>query len=674
MTVRPYFQLWHGFLAICVASLLALAATPSLAEDAAAAEPAVAEESAASEGAPADDDAASEDEAAPDEDESEEENAEDAGTESDTAEQEKSEEAKEKKDGEKKKSAKPEKIRYARFHLAGELPESPGGAGPFEQLRTNLRKLIVRLDDAATDDEIDGVVLYLREVQIGRGNINELREAISRIRAQDKRVVAQLEVATASTYLIASACDEIVMPESGFLLLPGVRAEPLFFKGMLAKIGVKADFVHIGEAKGAAEPYTRRKWSEPVKENITSLIDDVYEHMVDTIAMDRPMSRQTVVQAIDRGLLTAGQALEMQLVDRLAYAGALRGALEERHDAARVVFVENYGKEKIDTDFSGPTGFFKLMGFMASGGKKRGPRGQKVAIVYANGPIMTGESEVDPFGDSDSVGSTTIVEALDDAARDKRTAAIVLRVNSPGGSAVASDLIWQKIRSIEKPVVASMGNVAASGGYYISMGCDHVLAEPTTVTGSIGVVGGKMAISGMLDKIGVTSDLIARGANSGMFSAMDKFSDSERDALLALMNDTYDQFVAKAAEGRGVSESRIRELGGGKVYTGRQAADLRLIDGLGDLHDAVQEAKRLAGIDADDEVRIETYPEAADFFESLFGDNEAEREVRAGMRHVLSLGGAAPELSDAVERAGWLRRLFAVEPVVLLTPVEVRIE
>ena len=573
-----------------------------------------------------------------------------------------------------KETPKKEKVRYARFALAGSLPESPGGSGPFDKLRTNLRKLIVRFDDAANDDDIDGIVLALREVQVGRGNLNELRAAIARFRESGKPVIAQLEIATAASYLVATACDEIVMPESGFLLLPGVRAEPLCYKGMLAKIGVKADFVHLGEAKGAAAPYPRRKWSEPVKRNITAMIDDVYEQMVDTIAMDRPMTRGAVVEAIDAGLLTATQAVEMRLIARLAYADELRGELTDRHDAARVVFVENYGKEKVDTDFSGPAGFFKLMGFMASGGKKRGPRGQKVAIVYANGPIMTGESEVDPFGDSDSVGSTTIVKALNDAARDKRTAAIVLRVNSPGGSAVASDLIWQKIRSIDKPVVASMGNVAASGGYYISMGCDHVIAEPSTITGSIGVVGGKMAVRGMLDKIGVTSDLIARGQNSGMFSTLEKFSKSERAALVALMEDTYGQFVAKAAAGRGMSEERVRELGGGKVYTGRQAADLRLIDGLGDLHDAVQEAKRLAGIDADDEVRIDTYPEATDFFASLFGDNEAEREVRAGVRHVRSLGGIAPELAEAADRAGWMRRLFAVEPVALLTPVELRIE
>ena len=568
----------------------------------------------------------------------------------------------------------PTKARYAEFVLTGTLPESPGGSGPFADLNVDLRKQISRIDRAADDKKIQGLVLRLRDFNIGRGGREELRQAIKRFRSAGKPAVAELEVAAGAGYLIAAACDEIVMPESGFLILPGVRAEPLFFKGMLAKIGVKADFLHVGEAKGAAEPFTRRRWSEPVRENITSLIDDLYDQMVDTITEDRPMRRERVVEAIDRGLLTAGVAKEFGLIDRLAYPGALRETLAERHEVDRVVYVRNYGQKEVDTDFSGPAGFFKLLGMMAGGGKKGSRAGQKVAIVYAVGPIMTGESEVDPFGETTSVGSTTIVEALDLAAKDKRTAAIVLRVVSPGGSALASDLIWKKICSIEKPVVVSMGDVAASGGYYISMGADRIYAEPTTVTGSIGVVSGKMALKGMFSKLGISSDLVARGENSGMFSAMRKFSPSERDAMIAMMDDCYEQFTAKAAEGRGVSQDRIKELGGGKVYTGRQAEQLGLVDELGDLKAAIDGAKQLAGIEAQEEVRIQTYPEAVDFFESIFGNTDAEKEVRVSLGEVLSLGGAAPELEEAIRAAATVRRVFAREPVALLMPFALRIE
>ncbi len=578
----------------------------------------------------------------------------------------------------KQKPKKPTKVRYAEFRLKGSLPESPGGSGPFSDLSIDLRKMIARIDRAAEDDSIGGLLLRLREADFGRGQQHELREAIKRFRATGKRAVAELEIVTGGGYLIAVACDEIVMPESGFMLLTGVRAEPLFYKGLLAKIGVKADIVHVGDAKGAAEPFTRRRWSKPVKENITSLIDDLYQQMIETIAMERPMTRAAAIEAIDRGLLTATQAKEAGLVDRIAYSQTLRKQLAQQHKVDRAVYVRNYGQKEVDTDFSGPTGFFKLLGLMAGGGKKRGPRGDKIAIVYAVGPIVTGESEVDPFGESNSIGSTTLIEALEKAASDKRTVAIVLRVNSPGGSAVASDLIWNKIEEIDIPVVASMGDVAASGGYYISMGADRVYAEPTTVTGSIGVVGGKMAIRGLLDKMGITSDLVSRGKNSGLFSPLRKFTDSEREVLLSMMEDTYDQFTAKAAAGRGLTQERIQELGGGRVYTGRQAKRLGLIDELGDLRAAIAGAKELAGLDPDDKVKIDTYPEAVDFFESLFGDTEAEKEVRsqikAALHHNLSLGGAMPELSDALQRLAWLRKVFSHEPVAVLMPFELKVE
>ena len=568
----------------------------------------------------------------------------------------------------------PTKVRYAEFILSGTLPESPGGSGPFADINIDLRKQIARIDRAAEDDKIEGLVLRLRDFGIGRGGREELRHAIKRFRETGKRAVAELEVASGASYLIAAACDEIVMPESGFMIIAGVRAEPLFFKGMLAKIGVKPDFLHVGEAKGAAEPFTRRRWSEPVRENITSLIDDLYDQMVDTITADRPMTRERVVEAIDRGLLTAGEAKEFGLVDRLAYPGSLRGELAERHEADKLVYVRNYGQKEVDTDFSGPAGFFKLLGMMAGGGKPGARAGKRIAVVYAVGPIMTGKSEVDPFGETTSVGSTTVVEALDKAAKDKRTAAIVLRVTSPGGSAVASDLIWNKVCSIEKPVVVSMGDVAASGGYYISMGADRIYAEPTTVTGSIGVVSGKFALKGMFSKMGISSDLVTRGENSGLFSAMKRFTPSERDALVDLMDDCYDQFTAKAAQGRGMTQDRIKELGGGKVYTGRQAERLGLVDELGDLNAAVEGAKRLAGLDADEEVRIRTYPEAVDFFKSIFGDADAEKEVRVDLGDVLSMGGAAPEIEEAVRAAATLRRVFAHEPVALLMPYAISIE
>ncbi len=570
---------------------------------------------------------------------------------------------------------KSKKVRLAKITLSGDYPETPGGSGPFAELGNDLKKLLGRIEKAKNDDTIEGMILTFEDVQIGRGKLNELRSALADFRKAGKRVVAEMESADTQSYLIACACDEIVMPESGVVMLPGLRAEPMFYKGMLSKIGVQADFIHIGEAKGFGEEYTRKQWSEPVKENITALLDDLYQQMIETIALDRPMTEAQVKEAIDAALITADKAKEMGLIDRVAYPHELREALAERYDAAgkgdRLVYVENYGQKEVDTDFSGPTGIFKLMQlFAGDSSSKAKSKVKKIAVVYAVGPIMPGESEEDLFGGSATMGSATIVKALDEADKDDTVVAIVLRVDSPGGSALASDLMWSKIQSIDKPVIASMGDVAASGGYYISMGCDAVLAEPGTVTGSIGVVGGKMALGGLFKKIGITTDLISRGANSGLLAATRPWNDSERAAITGMMEECYDQFTAKAAEGRHMKQARVKELGGGKVYTGRQAKKLGLVDKLGTLEDAIAEAKKRAGLAADAEVKIESLPEAPDFFEALFKSSKPEKEVRLSV----DLSFLPPEIERAVRSAGSMRRIFEGKPAAFVMPFDVVVD
>jgi protease-4 len=245
---------------------------------------------------------------------------------------------------------------------------------------------------------------------------------------------------------------------------------------------------------------------------------------------------------------------------------------------------------------------------------------------------------------------------------------IVLRVDSPGGSAIASDLIWHETQSIEKPIVASMGDVAASGGYYISMGADKIIASPGTVTGSIGVVGGKMAMRGLFDKIGITTETIERGKNSGLFSSSGKFSESQRAVVKNMMEDIYGQFTEKAAKGRNMPLDKLKKLAGGRVYTGRQAKELGLIDELGTLNDAIAEAKKLAGLEKDADVKIEVLPEPTNFFETLFGDMDAEKEVRLGQ----GLENISPELMEVARRVHYLRTIFK-QPAALVMPFELEI-
>ncbi|MGI9457860.1 MAG: signal peptide peptidase SppA [Aeoliella sp.] len=583
----------------------------------------------------------------------------------------KAEPAAENKEKEKESQKVAEKLTKARLALvvlSQSMPESPGVMGPFGDMQLDLRSTIGRLEKAAEDDTIDGLVLQIRNPTIGRGKVHELRAAITRFRTGGKKVYAQLEMAMPGDYLIASACDEIVMPESGMVLLPGLRMEAMFYKGLLDKVGIRADFIHMGDAKGAAEPMTRRKFSKPVRENLSAMVDDLYEQMVETVAFDRPITRAQATAAIDEGLMTAKRAKELGLVDRLAYATDLRNSLGETYDADKLVYVENYGKKEVDTDFSGPAGLLKLLKLMSGGSSSSRSSGKKIAVVYAVGPITTGKSSQGLFGGA-SLGSTTIVKALREAADDDDVSAIVLRINSPGGSAIASDLMWSQIEAIDKPIVASMGDVAASGGYYIAMGADKIIAEPTTITGSIGVVGGKMAMQGLYDKLGITIDTISRGKNSGLFSGTKKFSPNEREAMVAMMEDTYDQFTSKAAAGRKMPVDQLKKLAGGRVYSGRQAKANGLVDELGTLHDAIAAAKKMAGIDADEKVKIKTLPKPVDFFDALFGDTDAEKEVAVR----LDLSVVSPELKAIARRASMLQRVFR-EPVVLMMPFELEIK
>jgi protease-4 len=512
------------------------------------------------------------------------------------------------------------------------------------------------------------MVLDIQNPDIGRGKIEELRGAISRFRATGKKVYAMLDSGMPSDYLVACACDEIVMPESGELFLPGVHAEAMFYKGLMAKIGIEADFIHIGAFKGAAEPYTREGFSEPVRENMNAIVDGIYDEMVATIVKNRPLSIAQAKAAIDTGMISARKAKELGLIDRTAYPDELRKELADTYDATSLVLVKNYGKKEVDTDFSGPMGLVKLMQVMMGGGASSAEsRGKKIAIIYAVGPIMTGKSQSDLFGDS-TMGSTTIIEALRSANEDKQVAAIVLRVDSPGGSALASDLIWHETQVIKKPIVASMGDVAGSGGYYISMGADKIIAAPGTITGSIGVVGGKMALNGLYNKLGITTETIERGKNSGLLASSGKFTDTQREVIKKSMEDIYGEFTEKAAQGRKMPVEKLRELAGGRIYTGQQAKENGLIDELGTLHDAVVEAKKLAGLDADTEVKIEVLPEPANFFESLFGDLEAERETRIGA----AVEQLSPELGAIARKAARLRKAFD-RPAALVMPFELEI-
>jgi protease-4 len=526
-----------------------------------------------------------------------------------------------------------------------------------------LAKIIQRLDEAAADKSIAAVWLRIEDLATGRAKIQELRAAVARVRKAGKPVYAELTSADTGQYLLATSCDQIFMPSSGMLLVPGVRAEVTFYKNLLDKVGLKFDALQMGKYKGAVEPMTRATMSGPLRESMESLVDDAYEDIVASVAKDRGMKEYQVKTLIDQGLFTATMAQKAGLIDEVLYADQFEDSLRKRLKADQVEVVTNYKKKQIDTDFSGIGGLMKLMELL-SGGKPAEKTSTKprIAVVYAVGPIVEGKSNSDMFGES-SMGSRTMIEALQKAANDPKVAAIVLRIDSPGGSATASDLIWREIVRGKKPVVASMGDVAASGGYYIAMSTRKIFAEPCTITGSIGVIGGKLVTQGLYDKLGLNTEVICRGKNSGSLSSSQPFTPDERKAWTAMLEETYHEFVGKAAKGRKMDFTRLEKMAQGRVYSGRTAKKLGLVDELGTLEDAIVEAKKAGGLKADAEVELLVLPHAKTMFEQLFGDPSVASDVESAM----------PELFKTVRQTRLWRQLFG-EKVLLWMPYSVKLQ
>lgn len=567
---------------------------------------------------------------------------------------------------EKPASAAPaKKAKVVRFVLRGSYPESLGPAGLFAEKHQSLSTVIQRMARTEQDAAVAAVLLQIEDLQIGSGKVHEIRAAIGRLRKAGKPVYAEISGADRSEYLVASACDEIALAPCGGLLLPGVRAEVTFYKGLLDKLGLQFDLLQMGKYKGAGEPLTRTSLSPALRESLEKLIDDSYEDMLALIAKDRKLEPAKVKELVDRGVFTADAACKSRLVDRLAYPDQLLEAIRTKLKADDVQVVAAQEKKAADMDFSGFSGFMKFME-LAMGGKpsERASRDKKIAVVYAVGPIVASASSGSMFAD-EVVSANVTVKALRQAADDPKCLAIVLRIDSPGGSAVASDLIWREVVRSKKPVIASMGDVAGSGGYYIAMGARKIVAAPGTITGSIGVIGGKLVLGGLMDKIGVNTEVISRGKNSGALSSTKPFTPEERKVWLSMMEETYQQFVSKAAQGRKMPVKKLEELAQGRVYTGRMAVANGLIDSLGTLDDAIAEAKKAAGIKADEKVEIWNLPKRKTVFEQLFADPS---DVSSSDVHL-----AIPGVGDALLKADLLRRLFA-EPAVMLMPFELKVK
>jgi protease IV len=560
-----------------------------------------------------------------------------------------------------KSAAKKPKV--VRFTLNGSYPEGPGSLSLLGESQTSLQAMVDRMDQAAADKEVAAVWLRIENLDIGPGKLYELRAPIARIRKSGKPIWAELTSAESMQYRLAGACDEIVMAPSGTLIVPGVRAEVTFYKGLLDKLGLQFDALQMGKYKGAAEPMTRTSMSPELKESMTAIVDDNYEDLVATLAADRKLKDYQVKSLLDVGMFTAETAAKAKLVDRVLYADQLRDALSKRLKADDIELVTDYKKKKVDVDLSGIGGALKFMQ-LVMGGKQpeKVSKEKKIAVIFAVGEIIEGKSSTSILGGA-SLGSTTIVEALRKAADDPTVAAVVMRIDSPGGSAVGSDLIWRETVRLKKPLVASMGDVAGSGGYYIAMGAKKIYAAPGTMTGSIGVVGGKLVLKGLYDKVGLNTEVIARGALSGALSDLQPFTTDERAAWTGLLQETYSQFVGKAAEGRKMTFQELEKLAQGRVYSGHAAKGLKLVDEMGTLKDAIIDAKKLAGLKPDEPVELLMLPRSQGLLEQLLGGDSVAGEVDSIM----------PEAGKILLQAKLWKRMLS-EKTLLWMPYSVKIK
>lgn len=464
----------------------------------------------------------------------------------------------------------------AQFDLEQAYPYEPAG-GLFAVPSESYLHLLGRLEQAATDPNVHGLLLHLDATPFSTAQIEELRGAIARARAAGKPVVAYLDRASSNgAYLLAAASDKVYMHPAAQIDLIGLSAEVQYLRGTLDLVGVEPQFARRAEYKSAVETYTSTEGSPASREQMDALLDDMYSVLVNGIATGRKRTPEQVRDLIDKGPYTASEAVSAGLVDGLLYPDQLEAGLSDS-------FVEDY---ELDDEYG--------IGDDQSGW--RSP--YEIAVVYVDGAIVSGRSAGPSLFNGGSAGSDTIVAQLREAADEASVKAVVLRVDSPGGSAFASDEIWRAVKEVEreKPVVVSMGGVAASGGYYVSAGANAIYALPSTITGSIGVFGGKMALEGLYEKVGLNYELYTRGRYAGMYSPSKPFDPMELAALDRMIGDTYQQFKDRVGTGRDLSEEKVEEVARGRVWSGTDAKEVGLVDELGGFSEAVAKARELAEV------------------------------------------------------------------------------
>jgi len=493
------------------------------------------------------------------------------------------------------------------YRLAAPLPDYPREKPlplPGVEAEESLADLWRALSAARSDESVAALALHVRDARFGLAKAQELRRQIERFAAAGKPVECYFESTGEGSngtleYYVASACSSISLAPAGEVALLGLYFDATFLRGSLDKLKIEPSFLTAGEFKSAAEVFTEERHSPAARTALDAVLDGYFAEILAGIATGRDLPVDSVRELFDRGPLSADEALAAGLVDQIAYPDEFDARLDALGDDLRRRNLVDYGRR-------------------VAGGRARGDR---VAVLFAQGTIVRGGSGVDSWTDETFLGSDDLAETLEELADDDRVKAVVLRVDSPGGSALASDLILRRVELLAraKPVVVSMSDVAASGGYYIAARAHQIVAEAGTLTGSIGVVSGKLATERFQrELLGATHDPLQRGAHAGLYSSLRPFDDAELALMRRRIDATYARFLDHVAAGRDMPRDAVAEVAEGRVWTGSDALAVGLVDRLGGLDEALDAAREAAGLEAG-QGSVELLPEAPGFFEWLSG-------------------------------------------------------
>jgi len=493
--------------------------------------------------------------------------------------------------------------------VAERIPEDPFAEAFGEENRgIELLATLNALEYAKTDPNIKGIYMEHGYLSGGYGSIEEIRDAIEDFKSSGKFVYSYAEFLSEANYYVASVSDEIYFNPQGIMELNGLSANITFFKGLFDKLEIEPQIFRVGTYKSAVEPFMRKDMSEANREQVGSFINSIYDHYLQKVSASRGIDYDKLKVISDSMLVrNADDAFKYKLVTKIAYSDEIKALI----------------REQLELKEDGKINSVSLKNYIKVANAVDNYSSNKIAVIIAEGEIVSGK------GDVDNVGSDKFARAIKKARENDKVKAIVIRVNSPGGGIVASDVIWHEIllTKQKKPVIASMSSVAASGGYYLSMPCDTIVAQPNTITGSIGIFGMMFNMSGFLEnKLGITSDVVNTGEFSDIYTVSRPLNDYEKSIIQGRVEEGYESFTGKAAEGRNMDIEALKKVASGRVWTGSQAKEIGLVDVLGSYDDAIKIAATKAGIE-DDYMTI-MYPELKSEFEEIMSKLVGETEAR----------------------------------------------